>query len=86
VLLVNFNLKHGIGEGLNHFALNFDLILFWHSFLSLSAYVALSRLRTYKNALGAAAVTRFCKTGSHVYMIDDCWSVMISSHRGDGLC
>jgi len=61
MLLINFNLKHGIGEGLKHFALYFDLILFWHSFLSLSARLAFFRLRTYQDAWGVAAVTRFCK-------------------------
>jgi hypothetical protein len=35
MLLINFYFKHGIREGLKHFTLYFDLVLFWHSFLSL---------------------------------------------------
>src|SRR5437660_7830176 len=37
MLLINFNLEHGIWEGLKNLTLYLDLVLFWHSFLSLAA-------------------------------------------------
>jgi hypothetical protein len=41
MMLINFNLEHGIWKGLNNLALYFDLVLFWHSFLSLAAELTL---------------------------------------------
>src|SRR5712692_5343241 len=41
MLLINFNLKHGIWEGLKNLTLYLDLVLFWHSFLSLAAELTL---------------------------------------------
>jgi hypothetical protein len=37
MLLINFDFKHGIGEGLYDSTLNLNLILFWHNILSLTA-------------------------------------------------
>src|SRR5438270_13952005 len=41
MLLINFNLEHGICEGLKNLTLYLDLVLFWHSFLSLAAGLTL---------------------------------------------
>src|SRR2546421_10253610 len=41
MLLINFNLEHGIWEGLKNLTLYLDLVLFWHSFLSLAAGLTL---------------------------------------------
>src|SRR6266700_7381464 len=41
MLLINFNLEHGIWEGLKNLTLYLDLVLFWHSFLSLAAELTL---------------------------------------------
>jgi len=52
MLLINFNFKHGIGEGLKHFALYFDLILFWHSFLSLFSAFSFFPLANLQGCMG----------------------------------
>ena len=62
MLLIDFNLKHGVGKGFDDFAFYFDLVLFWHTFLSLSANTLfpLICLNNYDNCKGdkmAAVVT-----------------------------
>src|SRR5437016_335854 len=37
MLLIDFNFKHGIRKGFDDFTFYFDLVLFWHRFLSLPA-------------------------------------------------
>jgi len=63
MLLIDFNFKHGIGKGFNDFTFYFDLVLFWHSFLSLLANALFSLLCLSGTAvpmvlLNMAAVTR----------------------------
>jgi len=72
VLLVNFNFKHGIGEGLKHFALYFDLILFWHSFLSLPARFAFSACEPTRMHQRGSRDTLLQKQVHTLDMIDNC--------------
>jgi len=41
MLLIDFNFKHGIRKGFDDFTFYFDLVLFWHRFLSLTGKYAL---------------------------------------------
>jgi len=68
VAFVNLNFKHGIGEGLQYFALDLNFILFWHNILSLAAGLhLLIPIHMLADPLRVAAFTReyMGGTGTH---------------------
>jgi len=67
MIFIDFDCKHGIGEGLYDFTLNLNLILFWHNILFLNGGTtsALSCIYTqgdaskYKRAAVSTAASNY---------------------------